>query len=521
MCFSDSMFILGVIMADDIQKVDLESIAAKPIPEKKNKRNNIFVLIFAGLIHVEILLIAFYIATANARIRENIILNTDIIEVFEPIDLESKRTVIKITEDNETVDTEPIVAVEDIDSLRETENNSDNMQAEGISNAISTESLISSNLMGNLGGGEGGAGAFSSRNGMGKKKAILKGGGSKKTEAAVDAALYWLMRQQDKDGHWDKNKFGVEKNNNGFERRKIETNSVLTGLATLAFISSGHTPSAGKYKETVAKSVDWILQKQLPDGSFGDSFEFSCYNNSICALVLSELSGMCPDQKYKVAAQRAIDFILQTKNVHEGFSNYSGVPRSTSVNGWLLMAIKSAKLSGLKVSPFIFDHIHKRIQEITSKDSSGNFDYVNYLELGDRKTRNATMTAVGLMMYENLGVSRLELKGLADQVIKELPEYSVPSLNQEMYRWYNTTLALYQFGGEHWKTWNAAMSNLLVNSQRAGGLVDGSLADVNGSWDCEKDHFGQNLGRIYTTAMGALILEVYYRYDHIYQTKDQ
>lgn len=184
------------------------------------------------------------------------------------------------------------------------------------------------------------------------------------------------------------------------------------------------------------------------------------------------------------------------------------------------MALKSAKISGLKTPPFIFENLKKRLLDVTTKDSSGNFELVNYLELGDRKNRTATMTAVGMMMYENLGVARIELKNLADHLIKDLPKYGSPNLNQEMYRWYNTTLALYQFGGEHWKKWNFAMTNLLVLNQRVDGPLDGSTADLNGSWDHEQDHFGQNLGRIYTTAMGALCLEVYYRYDRIYKSID-
>ncbi len=510
----------GEIMLNSKRPLDLELNKLEPVLAKKYKRKHISILIFAGLVHLEILLIALYIAMANGKVRENIIITTEIIQEFEPIDLTAKRTVQKITEDNETVDAEPIATTDEIFDSRQTENNKEALFAEGASDAINAEPLVGNSIFGNIGGSSGKAGAFSSRSGKGKKKAILKGGGSKKTESAVDAALNWLMRQQENDGRWNKNKFGIEKNNNGFERRKIETDSVLTGLATLAFISAGNTPVAGKYKQTVKKSVDWILQRQLPNGSFGDTFEFSCYNNSICALVLSELAGMHTDPKYKLAAQRAIDFIVQTKNVHEGFSSYPNTPRSTSVNGWFLMALKSAKISGLKTPPLIFDHIHKRLLEITSKDSLGNYQFVNYLDLDDRKGRSSTMTAVGMMMYENLGVNRSQLKNLADIIVKDLPVYGELSLNQEMYRWYNTTLALYQFGGEHWKVWNAAITELLIHSQKTTGPLDGSVNDLNGSWDCEKDYFGQNLGRIYTTAMGALCLEVYYRYDHIYQIND-
>ena len=51
--------------------------------------------------------------------------------------------------------------------------------------------------------------------------------------------------------------------------------------------------------------------------------------------------------------------------------------------------------------------------------------------------------------------------------------------------------------------------------------MDGSDRDVDGSWDYEKDPYGGKIswsrcGRVYTTALGALCLEVYYRYLPMY-----
>ncbi len=55
------------------------------------------------------------------------------------------------------------------------------------------------------------------------------------------------------------------------------------------------------------------------------------------------------------------------------------------------------------------------------------------------------------------------------------------------------------------------MKKVLLENQRKGGPLDGSLEDVDGSWDVESwiDKYG---GRVMTTALGALTLEIYYRY---------
>lgn len=508
-------------MKNTNQENELAQKSLKSMLNNSPKRIKFKELIFALLIHLELLLIAFYVITEKAKIsNQDIVVTTEMsLNEYEPIDLNKKRAVIKMKSDNEIIESEPAVVTEDIFDPRQTPNEKETLHAEGESDAISNVPLIGTNIMGSIGGDKGMNGAFSLRNGSGKKKAIFRGGGSKQTESAVDAALNWLMRHQEKDGHWNRNKFGSSENRYGFDRNKIDANITLTGLATLAFLSAGNSPKVGKYKDNVNKAINWILSKQLSDGSFGYSLEFSVYQNAICAIVLAELAGMCPDQKYKIAAQRTINYLVNLKKVHRGFSIHSGIPNSTSVNGWLLMAFKSAKLAGLYLPPIVFDKMHKRLVEVTVKDQSGNFESVHYIHKNDRQDNNTTMTAVGMLMYEYLGVDRLELKNLADKLIKDLPVYGEINLNQEMYHWYNATLALYQFGGEHWRAWNSAMSNMLVSLQRTDGPIDGSTSDLNGSWDSEKDIWGFSLGRIYTTAMGALCLEVYYRYDLIYKDK--
>jgi len=48
----------------------------------------------------------------------------------------------------------------------------------------------------------------------------------------------------------------------------------------------------------------------------------------------------------------------------------------------------------------------------------------------------------------------------------------------------------------------------LIKTQR-----DGPVQQLGGSWDPTKDSTGKYGGRVLTTALAALCLEVYYRYD--------
>ena len=77
-----------------------------------------------------------------------------------------------------------------------------------------------------------------------------------------------------------------------------------------------------------------------------------------------------------------------------------------------------------------------------------------------------------------------------------------------MYYWYYGTLAMYQVGGTAWTTWNKAMSSAIIEQQRQDGHFKGSW-DPIGAW-------GEEGGRVYSTALLTLCLEVYYRYGRVF-----
>ena len=117
------------------------------------------------------------------------------------------------------------------------------------------------------------------------------------------------------------------------------------------------------------------------------------------------------------------------------------------------------------------------------------------------------MAAVGCLGRLFMGHPPAEMMGGANYMVQNLPNWG----DKEFYYWYYGTLDMFQFGGDYWKQWNKAMRDMLVSNQRKGGPEDGS-------WDPENDkHGGAKAGRVFTTAVGALCLEVYYRYLPMYK----
>ena len=86
----------------------------------------------------------------------------------------------------------------------------------------------------------------------------------------------------------------------------------------------------------------------------------------------------------------------------------------------------------------------------------------------------------------------------------------------KFYLWYYEALAFYQLGTEtkYWAIFNPLMKKQMLTTQR----MDGIVAQYKGSWNPPKlgDKFWHgcgNWGRVGQTAVGALMMEVYYRYE--------
>jgi hypothetical protein len=79
-----------------------------------------------------------------------------------------------------------------------------------------------------------------------------------------------------------------------------------------------------------------------------------------------------------------------------------------------------------------------------------------------------------------------------------------------MYYNYYATQVMRHWEGERWKKWNSVMRDQLVKAQAQKG-------HETGSWYIQGDHHGQRGGRLYSTAMCTMVLEVYYRHLPIYR----
>ncbi|HKX46730.1 MAG TPA: hypothetical protein VJP77_08500, partial [Planctomycetota bacterium] len=125
------------------------------------------------------------------------------------------------------------------------------------------------------------------------------------------------------------------------------------------------------------------------------------------------------------------------------------------------------------------------------------------------------MTAVALLtrvfaadaLGEELALDATLERG-AELLAERPPEWSADGATNDLYYWYYGTYALYQFGGERFERWERALVRALLPAQRT------SPPCLVGSWDPDGP-WGYSGGRVYSTALGALCLQVHHRYGRL------
>jgi hypothetical protein len=331
-------------------------------------------------------------------------------------------------------------------------------------------------------------------------------GGSATTEKAVEAALDWLAANQSAGGRWDADLHGAGRENRhlGHDRggagKRADTG--ITGLALLAFLGAGQTHLAGKHREKVQHGLEFLLASQAADGNLASDAELFArmYCHGIGTLALCEAYALSGDERLKEGATRAVNYSLRAQHMEGGWRYQPGDRGDMSQFGWQVMALKSAELAGIAVP----NETKLRMARFLRSCSSGAHGGLASYRPGDQVSR--TMTAEAMVCRVFLGAENGDaaLDEGARFIMSELPTMR----DANVYYWYYGTLALFQRQGADWPRWNRAMQEALLDSQR----FDGRHA---GSWDPDRQ-WGSYGGRVYSTALGAMCLEVYYRYLPLY-----
>ena len=373
-------------------------------------------------------------------------------------------------------------------------------------------SAPASNLLGSVTGVVGGK----NFGGLGKRgnpgQAAKAGGGGPHTEDAVDRALKWLIEHQLPDGGWSFELKQCSKCDcDSFCGKNYDKNRcAATALGLLPFLGRGYTHKDGPYKEQVSRGLKFLcdLTMQGNGRAVLRHAERAGYSQGAAGIALAEAYGMTRDDQLLIPAQAALDCIMAWQNAETGGWDYEPFradrPREgtgdTSVGAWMVMALKSGQMAGLKVDAAAFKKADKFLGAV-AQDGGARYGY----RLSELKVKPG-VSAAGLLTRMYLGMKK------EDPTLQAGVQYlASQKFSDSTYFAYYTTQVMHHVQGPAWETWNAKMQAELLPKQAMNGHEKGSWYEGlnNGLYD-------KVAGRLYCTSLCTLMLEVYYRHMSIY-----
>lgn len=374
-----------------------------------------------------------------------------------------------------------------------------------------------------------------------RKRSAVANGGTSESEKSVELSLKWLAAHQNPAGFWDADGFDVHcpaGNRCGGRARLgqdplegnrtpelhqqagLEADAGVTALAILAFLGAGYQHEEGPYADNIDHALQWLVRNQGADGFLGGNANRygRMYCHGMATIAIGEAYGMTHDNTLREPLAKAIQFTLDAQNQQDGGWRYlPGQISDMSLFGWQLMGLKSAQTAGLEVPKEATDRCVRFLldqgQMLKAKQLSTFGGLASYRKYQDQNNveqiepPKPSMTAEALFCKQILGIKRTN--PAVGEAVAYLEQNPPRRATEDLYYWYYGTLAMYHHGGPSWQRWNETVRELLINEQRK----DGHAA---GSWD-PRTPWGDFGGRVFSTALSTLTLEVYYRFLPMYR----
>ena len=332
---------------------------------------------------------------------------------------------------------------------------------------------------------------------------ITSSGGDPKLDEHVIRALRFLKSTQARDGGW------------GMQHR-----SAMTGLALLSYLGHCETPHSDEFGESCLKAIVYLIQQaQQNNGRLTanrDTHQIP-YEEAIATYALAEALGMCRnmnipqlEETVRNSGQFLIDQQHRSGGWDYGYAEDSARGGDLSITGWHVQALHACGSSGIdfKKRTACLRNAVRYIEPLQDRD--GGFGYSSIKAAGQAPWH--TLTGTGMLCLQmNNRTSSSAVRKASRYVLKSAP-FSYDSADCDLYAHYYLALAMFQRGGDEWKTYQSRLIPALMQKQQA----DGSWPTPGGGQSVLSPgaFFTQNSPTAlhYRTCLATLSLEVYYRY---------
>ena len=208
---------------------------------------------------------------------------------------------------------------------------------------------------------------------------------------------------------------------------------------------------------------------------------------------------MTKDRKLKTAAEGAALFLVNSQDPRGGGWRYNPQqPGSTSATAIQIMALKAAEKAGIRIPDSTWNGASFYLDSV-SVDREGRYGY----EV-QKKSYAISVTSMAMLsrMYLGWGRDNGDMRAGIALIDKRGPY-------DNLYYSYFATQVMKNWGGQEWERWNGRLRDDLIASQEKDGPAKGSWTPR------DRSEYSQAGGRLLTTCLATLTLEVYYRYKPI------
>lgn len=290
----------------------------------------------------------------------------------------------------------------------------------------------------------------------------------------IEKGLDWLAQNQDSRGNWSAEKF------NGDSQYDI----ALTSLSVMAL--AGHKDSyKDKYKDNVQKGIDYIIGVQSANGRFGKVFKGALYNHGIATACIMEIYSLTKDKNLVDPLKKSLDYIQKTQGSSGGWGylNVESNQANTPVTFWMLKSLMWGKVLGFNEATESLDKGVKWLESVS--DESGR---PGYGSTGEFPYGSETLCAMSAFCHIYGGFSK-------DDKYSKLVKRMIENMNADK-------------KVDYYKSYFLAYLDRVVNEGYFSNVsqVLAEKQKQTGSWD-SIDQWSKTGGRIYSTALAALILE--------------
>lgn len=397
-------------------------------------------------------------------------------------------------------------------------------------------------LGGGIGGG-GGSGGFDYRRARGG------GGAPRVQEVHGRTKADWPRDHQSSEGYWSASDYDDDSSRDGATRTEnIEFvkpgdpegdsgngnhDLYVTSLALLNYASEGYDHKVGDFRSTCRRAIRYVMKMQGDNGCFGEVGDGHVRVHAVATQAMAEIYGLSGDQVLKPITERAVEYLVSQQIDGSGWGDDNEADVITTANA--AIALKVVDLTGISFdSDAVYKGVHTFLDAVkTERDGRPFVSFSESRESVPRPKGNKASESLPLsesawmvtaLFTEHRSATDEDVKALSEVLVRQenLPAWEESKL--DFLYWNFASLALYQVGGKAWDTWEKAVSATLHDHQRgshetdkANGHTSADTLAEHGSWDAV-DCWSIYYGRVYSTAINSLTLQVYYRYLRVSET---